>query len=714
MLNPLMLLGLFGLGVPILIHLINRRRMRPRPLATLQFLDQQDVANTFAPVPRDLLQLLLRLILLALFILLMARMTGPSQTVGPRALAIVLDNSMSMRRLCPDGKTALFESHQARILELVRGMNQGDFFSFTLVGDKVFESTGFTSDRAALESAVTNAWISDGSGRSLFATIEDTVRELRSKRAPNTALMVFSDQQLQNYRSHLQTPGLTTLLRGSRIKPVFIMDPVQTLPNVELQGAEFYPEQIYLGASGKATARLYNSSATQQTVVVSLKSGPVVVGSRPCNLASGETAQVEIRQTFDSPSDSALGVNLSEDGFNADNDAYTTVRMLKRRQVLLVASSRYPRPEGMLMGSSGADLFACAVNPSEATGEASGETYISVKRIEAMDFERKALSMYSMIVLYGLDELGSPEIVEDLAGYVRQGGGLYIIPDANVISSTFNKEFKPLLAGFQLGDLREPKIAAALDNNEKAISDPLLLGLIRGEWGTINDVLFARYFSTLAQGDMRAAMKTRDGDILLGIAEMGEGRVCVQTHSWNVTDTSLPRSLSFVSVAHAIVDRLAPTDAAVSGRLDHIRAGDFHHMALSQFRGLGGAVTLAGPRTYSFDMSPEDTHVTVKDMYIAGAYRASHPGKSIARDRWLAVNRSAEESDTAFTSAEQLAGLCGGGDVVGTSDRLDGLFRPRRELFVLLLALVFAALTAETVCGALFARRRKEAHESAV
>ena len=157
MLNPLMLLGLLGLSVPILIHLINRRRMKPRPLATLEFLDQQDVANAFAPVPRDWLQLLLRLLLLALFVLLMARMTGPSPVVGPRAVAIVMDNSMSMKRLCPDGKTPLFESHRSRILELIRGMKPGDYFSFALVGDKVFENTGFTSDRAALERAVTNA-----------------------------------------------------------------------------------------------------------------------------------------------------------------------------------------------------------------------------------------------------------------------------------------------------------------------------------------------------------------------------------------------------------------------------------------------------------------------------------------------------------------------------------------------------------------------------
>ncbi|MBM4148761.1 MAG: hypothetical protein FJ224_06930 [Lentisphaerae bacterium] len=714
MLNPLMLLGLLGLAVPIVIHLINRQRMKPQPLATLKFLEQRDVANAFAPVPRDLLQLLLRLLLLALFVLLMARITGPSRTTGPRALAIVLDNSMSMRGPSADGATSLFEAHRARILDLVRGMNQGDFFSFTLVGDKVFESTGFTSDIAVLESAVTNAWVSDGGGRSLFVAIEDTLRDLRSKRAASSALLVFSDQQLRNYRSRLGTPGLADLLRGSRIRPVFIADPVPILPNVELHSGEFHPEKVYLGASGKATAHLVNSSPTQQTVVVSLKSGPVVIASRPCNLASGETARVEIRQTFDSPNDSALGVNVSEDGFNADNDAYTTVRMLKRRQVLLVTSESYPKPEGLTIGSSGPDLFACAINPSEATGEAGGETYISVKRVVRTELERKALSMYSMVVLYGIQMLDD-EVIRDLEGYVNQGGGLYIVPDSNVTSTTvFNGAFGPFLAGFELGDLREPKIAAVMDTNEKSIADPLLLDLVRGEWGTVNDILFARYFSTQAQGEMKAALKTRDGDLLLGVAPMGKGQVCVQTHSWNLDDTSLPRNLAFVSVAHAIVDRLSPVDEDVAGRTDHIRVGDFHRMELPQFRGLGGTVTLEGPRTYSFEMAPEDTHVMVKDIYIAGAYRATHPGKAIARDRWLAVNRAPDESDLTVASPEQLAGLCGGGDVVLTSDRVDDLFRPRRELFILLLTLVFVALVAETLFGALFSRGRKEAHESAV
>ena len=558
---------------------------------------------------------------------------------------------------------------------------------------------------------MTNAWVSDGGGRSLFAAVEDSLRELRSRRAPNVALLVFSDQQRLNYEPYLGTAPLAGLLRGSRIKPVFITDPLAEQPNVELLGAEFYPEDIYLGAGGKVTARLQNRSATQQLTTVSLKSGPVVIGSRPCNLVSGETVHVEMRQTFESPNDSAWEVSLSDDGFSADNEAYTTVRMAKRRQILFVASPAYPKPEGMTMGTSGADLFAAAVNPSEATGQAGGETYISVKRIGAQELDRQALSMYSMVVLYGLQELSSPDIVNDLAGYVRQGGGLYMIPDTNVISSTFNESFAPLLAGFRLGDLREPDVAAALDGDERSVADPLLAGLVRGEWGTVNDIRFARYFAALAEGSAKPVLKTRDGDTLVAMTDLGKGRVCLQTHSWNVTDTSLPRSLSFVYVVHAIVDRLTQSDREDTKRPDHIRVGDFHRMSLPQFRGLGGTVVLKGPRTYTFEMGVEDDDVNIQDVYVAGAYLATHPRKYAARDRWLAVNRSAAESDRSAASAEQLAGLCGGGKVVTVaSDKLAGLFRPSRELYPLWMALIFVALTAETL-GSVFWGRRREHDE---
>jgi hypothetical protein len=712
----MMLLGLLGLGIPVVIHLINRRRMKPQVLATLRFLDPQDVTNAFAPVPRDWIQLLLRLLLLSIFVLLMARLTKPSAEVGPRTVALVLDNSMSMRRFCPDGKTTLFESHRGRILQLVRGMRTGDCFSFTLVGDNVFASTGFTSDRTSLEQAVTNAWVSDGGGRCLYTTVEENLRELRSRRALNMALLVFSDQQAQNYRAQFDQPALAPLLDGTSIQPVFVLDPVTNGANAEMCSAEFQPARTYPGSGSKVSATFQNGSDTQMAVTVSLYNGLSLVESRACNVASGETVQAEMRNIFDSPVDTAWKVSLSEDAFNADNDQYTTVRMLKTREVLLVTGPRYPVPEGAVIGDTGADLLACAINPVQAMGLEDSGANIRVTRVGFSALERKALSLYTTVILYGVQELPSAEMVQDLEMYARNGGGLYLIPDASNNPSLFNETFAKVLDGFRLGGLREPKSPAALDTREKSLTDPLLVSLLRGEWGTVNDIFVSRYFDATQLGKARPALKTADGDTLLAMVTLGKGHVCVQTHSWSIQETTMPRALPFVSVVHALLGRLAVPEGEVSdGRMDHMRVGDYHRLVLPlDFRGSSNVV-VQGPRRYAFDMPADAAVVTLKDMFVAGAYRVAHTSPTkVVKDRWVAVNRAQGESGQVVMSTEQLSKLCGGkGNVALPSDRLDGLFQPRRELFPWLLLLLFLALTAETL-GSVFLRRKKVTHGSTI
>jgi hypothetical protein len=182
--------------------------------------------------------------------------------------------------------------------------------------------------------------------------------------------------------------------------------------------------------------------------------------------------------------------------------------------------------------------------------------------------------------------------------------------------------------------------------------------------------------------------------------------VCVQTHSWNIPDTSLPRSLPFVSVVQAIVDRLTLSRAEASARPDHIRVGDSHRLSLPlDFRGMSNVV-MTGARSCAFPMLPDTDYITPQGIYAAGAYRATHP-KKVVKDRWLAVNRATEESDATFMDDSQLANLWAGSDGQAlASDRLDGLFLPRRELFPLLLALVFVALAAESLASLIPRRKR--------
>jgi hypothetical protein len=288
------------------------------------------------------------------------------------------------------------------------------------------------------------------------------------------------------------------------------------------------------------------------------------------------------------------------------------------------------------------------------------------------------------------------------------------VVDEQTNPELFNERFAPLLSGFQLGALKETDVPAALDQREESAVDGTLLPLLRGEWGTFNDIRVMRYFGTGTAGKMQATLKTREGDPLIAMAQLGKGRVCIQTHSWSLTDTNFATSRPFVSTVHGIIDRLTLSEAEESVRPDQMRVGDVYQMALPAFRGLGGEVVMQGPRPQPFAISSEDSHVTVRDMYTAGAFRATHSAKPFARERWLAVNRDPNESSPVFATAEQLGGLCGGETLVVTTDELDGMLKSRRELYPLMLVVLIVALLAESLMSVLFCWRRKEKNESAV
>jgi hypothetical protein len=706
MLSPWMLLGLAGLGVPIILHLIQRQRMRPEPLATLRFLDKEVVANAFSRAPRDLLQLLLRLLLLAAFVLLMVRPTRTSDEVGPRTLAVILDNSMSMQRKLPDGRT-LFDVHQAQIADLFRGMRDQDLFAFLLVGDEVFIDTGFTRDRAALEAALARAEPGDGGGRGLFRAIQRSLTELRNQKALNTAALVFSDQQKSNYAPAAGDAAPGDQMKRGRPGVYLIAEPGEPGPNVAVEDAAFQPARAFLGAGSKATVTLRNYAGAEQATTVSFKEGVTSGESRDVVLRSNEVVRVDLPNIFDSPVDSACEVSLKDDGFDGDNRFRLPMRMRERRQVLLVAPAKYAVKEGTARGYTGADLLALAINPEEALGLPTG-MHTALKRVSPEMLERVPLSSYAVIILYGIADLPNAATLNDLATYVRSGGGLCIVPDRELSPVRFNETFAPLLGGFRLGAIRQVEKAGFLDKNEANLRHPLLLPLIREEWGDPDEITCAAYFDLGGTGDAACALSTRDGHWLAAVLRLGRGRVYVQTYSCSILDTSFPRSSVFPPMVQAILAYLAD-DTAVSER-DVIRAGAVHYLDLPLLKGLGGKAVLDGPARFEFPMTESGSDVRVHGLYRAGSYRVTHPLKKTDRVRWLAVNGDPNESDPVPLSDDERQAVFGARNVAQLPyHQLAGQFARRVEVGTRLFYLLFVFLAIEALAGAWQSRHKESA-----
>ena len=120
-LNPLLLLGVTGVSIPILIHLLNKRKFERVVWAAMRFLRISVEQNQRRMKLEDLLLLLLRCLLLLLLALALARPAMPAAAGGLFGQAkvdavILLDASGSMTQT--DGVLSRFERAQ-RAAELV-------------------------------------------------------------------------------------------------------------------------------------------------------------------------------------------------------------------------------------------------------------------------------------------------------------------------------------------------------------------------------------------------------------------------------------------------------------------------------------------------------------------------------------------------------------------------------------------------------------------
>src|SRR3972149_6434833 len=100
-LNPFILFGLAAAAIPILIHLLNKRKLRTIEFSTLSFLKELQ-KNTMRKITlRQWLLLLLRTLIIIFLVLAFSRpaLKGNFGTIGSHAkttLVIVLDNTASM------------------------------------------------------------------------------------------------------------------------------------------------------------------------------------------------------------------------------------------------------------------------------------------------------------------------------------------------------------------------------------------------------------------------------------------------------------------------------------------------------------------------------------------------------------------------------------------------------------------------------------------
>ena len=126
-LNPLFLLGLLGMSVPLVIHLLSRRTARRVDFSSLDFLRNLERKSLRRVRVRQLLLLLLRMLLIAAVAIAMARPAitgGAARGEARTSVVLVLDGSFSMTASAAG--EAIFAAAKDRALAVLETLKDGD------------------------------------------------------------------------------------------------------------------------------------------------------------------------------------------------------------------------------------------------------------------------------------------------------------------------------------------------------------------------------------------------------------------------------------------------------------------------------------------------------------------------------------------------------------------------------------------------------------
>ena len=208
---PLALLGLLGVAIPLWLHRVRRQSLRDVALPTIALLKRALVQRRRTLSFRDRPLLYARIALLALCALSLSRpylsRLASYATERPIALAVVLDDSMSMERRASRGGT-LFEAAQSRAERVLSELAPDSEATVILGGNAPRVVLGRSTDVATLREQVASLTLIGARGTALREALALAARELLGTKLAMKEALVLTDCAAHANADQLASLGL--------------------------------------------------------------------------------------------------------------------------------------------------------------------------------------------------------------------------------------------------------------------------------------------------------------------------------------------------------------------------------------------------------------------------------------------------------------------------------------------------------------------------
>lgn len=626
-LNPSVLFGLLAASIPVVIHLLNLRKLKKIEFSTLAFLKKLEKNKIRKIKLKQWLLLALRVLIILLIVLAFSRPALEGTAIGGTTSSakttsvFIIDDSFSMSIV--DEKGSSLNKAKETIKELINHLQEGDEATLITTTSRNEDDIAVNILKQVSTKAeqVKTSYVKGN----IHNAVVQAAKIIGESKNFNKEVYIFSDFQKSNLGDEKQFSDLSSMLNdGVKIYTFDYKSPEVlnlSISNIKLNSGMFEKDIPLL-----FDVTIDNKSFKDtDDGVLSIFVENERTAQQSFTIEKGTSKTLSIEVPIKKSGNISIQAKIEDDAIKEDNSRFFSLFIPREIPVLI-------------MGDKQEDLnyISLALAASNETG--------ALKINEKLFSQVNSLNLndYHSIIIAGSGNPGNAK----LKLYVENGGGLFLLPGSSSTLSSFNQLISSL-SGVSASSLvgNPGQNITSYKFNNVDFEHPLFTNLFVNEKIHLESPdIFAYYKITIGGGKKIISMS--DGSAFLSEMKLGKGKILLLNTAPVLNWTNFPMKGIFPSLMNKIVYYLAFKNNVD----DEIFPGD--KINLTNYFKTASGLKINAPQGNEIFVNKDDSlYNSGLTPVQPGVYHLSSGDKEIDH---FAVNTDPAESDFSFLNIAEI------------------------------------------------------------
>lgn len=325
-LNPAVLFGLIAASIPILIHLLNLRKLKRIEFSTLMFLKELQKNKIRKIKLKQWLLLAIRILIILFIVTAFARPALKGLTIGgssssAKTTAIfIFDDTFSMEVV--DGKGSFINQAKNISLKILNQLQEGDDAAILLVSDELKNEIKLTKNLVELKKQINDISSSAVSGN-LNSALVKAASLIGGSKNFNKEIYLISDFQKSRLSDENSFSNLSRLL-NEKVRLFKIQFQQKEIFNAGIDNIKINNQIFQVGKTINISAKVSNySNRKQNNFVVSLFVQGERAAQKSVELDGNQSKEVVLETIIKTAGFNDVCVEIEDDELMKDNRRYS-------------------------------------------------------------------------------------------------------------------------------------------------------------------------------------------------------------------------------------------------------------------------------------------------------------------------------------------------------------------------------------------------------